>query len=88
MSTPKKFELKGVNALGEPVKLSADVVKFTDDKAYFSISDVTDKSLKLTTPKGTYFLKKHAQLNIYQGEFNGHKVQVSLKKIVGWIQYW
>ncbi len=83
----KKFRLQGINALGEVVKYAADVVKFTDDKYYFSVCYVGD-GLKLVTPKGTYALKPHATLNIFQGSFNGHKVQVSLQKVVGWIGYW
>jgi hypothetical protein len=84
----KQFKLKGVNALDEVVKLGKDVLRFTDEKNYFSVEKASPGNLKVTTPKGVYHLKRNTQQNIYQGTLGGHKVQVSLQKVSGWIGYW
>ena len=84
----RKFRLQGVNALGESVKLSADVVSFTDDNRYFSIKIESPTTIRLVTPKGSYPMKKNPSLNIYQATIAGHKTQVSLQKVIGWIGYW
>ena len=84
----KQFKLQGVNTLNEVVKLGKDVVKFIDEKFYFSVEKSSPGNLKLTTPKGVYSLKRNTHQNIYQGTLGGHKVQVSLQKVSGWIGYW
>jgi hypothetical protein len=84
----RKFRLQGVNALGESVKLSADVVSYTDEKKYFSIKIESPNTIRLITPKGSYQMKKNSNQNIYQATLAGHKAQVSLQKVVGWIGYW
>ena len=84
----RKFRLHGVNVLGENVKLSADVVEFTDDSHYFSIKIESPTTIRLVTPKGSYQLEKNSTVNIYQATIAGHKTQVSLQKVVGWIGYW
>ena len=84
----KQFKLQGVNALDEVVKLGKDVFKFTDEKKYFSVEKSHPGTLKVTTPKGVYILKRNTHQNIYQGILGGHKVHVSLRKVSGWIGYW
>lgn len=83
-----KITITGVNALGEPVKLAADIHRFTDDKNRVSVYILNDYTIKLVTAKGSYQIQRHPSLNIYAGEFNGHKVHISLKKIVGHVIYW
>ena len=84
----RKFRLQGVNALGERVKLGAEVVSFTDEKKYFSIKIESPTTIRLVTPKGSYSMKKHQSLNLFQANIAGHKAQVSLQKVIGWIGYW
>ena len=84
----KRLSLSGVNSLNEQVKLNKHVVKFITDDNYMSITMLNFLNLELVTPKGTYNLQRNPKLNIYQGNCNGHKVHVSLKKIVGEIRYW
>lgn len=85
----KQVKLQGVNALDESVQYGKDVSHFTDEKNYFRVEKSSPGNLKLTTPKGVYYLKRHTQLNIYQGFFgDNRKMQVSLKKVSGWIGYW
>ncbi|RLB94158.1 MAG: hypothetical protein DRH26_01980 [Deltaproteobacteria bacterium] len=88
MKIEHKVKLTGINVLGERVKFLKDVVEFTDDNSYFSITMGDANSVKLITPKGTYYLKKHTSLNIYSGICGDTKVRVSLKKIVGLLSYW
>jgi hypothetical protein len=83
-----KILVKGINALGEPVKLAKDVATFTDDKHKLSVTIVDISTVRLVTTKGSYLLQKHPTLNIYQGTCNERKVQCSLQKIVGWVGYW
>jgi hypothetical protein len=83
----RRIALVGVNALLEPVKLSNKVVSFVDSTHYITIEKSSPGVIKLMTLKGTYFLKRHTQLNIYQGECAGRKVNVSLKKIVGEVRF-
>lgn len=82
-----KIQIAGVNALDEAVQLSKDVVKFTDDKSRVSVTIVDQATVRLVTTKGSYTLAKHPTLNMYQGTFNGHKCQITLKKIIGTITY-
>ncbi len=84
----RKFRLHGVNVLGEVVKLAADVVEFTDAKRYFSVTVESPTLIRLATPKGNYPMEKNSSQNIYQATIAGHKAQVSLQKVVGWIGYW
>jgi len=84
----KKFALQGINALGIPAKFACHVDHFADEKKYFSIREITSQSIRLVTPKGSYLMQKHPALNIYQATVAGHKAQVSLQKVVGWIGYW
>lgn len=83
----KSFKLSGVNAIGNTVKLSKDVVAFTGNADYFRV--VRNKgSVKVITPKGCYNLVKHPTLGIYTGKCGSTKVHVSLKKVVGELRYW
>jgi len=84
----KQFKLQGVNALGEAVKLSADVLHFVDPEGNFEVSHDAPETIRLVTTKGSYILKHHPSLNVFMGELNGHKVHVSLKKVVGQLTYW
>jgi hypothetical protein len=84
----KKFNLVGVNALGEVQKLSEFVAKFVDPDNNFTITHEIPGVIKLVTIKGSYVLKQQGTLNLFTGECKGHKVQVHLKKVVGWIQFW
>ena len=85
----KRFDLIGVDVTGQPVKLNKDVSEFIGHNNYFHIQPSYDNSfVTLITPKGSYTLKKHQSLNLFQGNCEGHKVHVSLKKIVGEIRFW
>lgn len=83
-----KITIAGVNALNEPVKLAADVHRFTDEKNRVSVTIIDATSVKLVTAKGVHTLTKHPTLNIYQGVCAGHKTHIILKKIVGQLIYW
>jgi hypothetical protein len=83
----KRIDLFAVNAIGEPVKLAKDAVRFVDSNNYFSIT-VEVNHIVVTTPKGSYKVTKHPTLNIFNGKLNGHSMSVSLKKIVGELRYW
>jgi len=68
------------------------VVAFVDrlKDPYFMVAQVKDeRRLVLTTPKGVYHVGKSLTVkNLYQGQANGHKVHISLKKLVGKVIYW
>ena len=84
----KSFQLAGINQLGVAQKLGKDVISFVNREGDFSIT-VTDSSyIQLSTKKGVYNLSKHPTLNYYNGECNGHKVQVHLKATAGWLKFW
>lgn len=82
----KRVPLLGINALGNTAKFGHEVDQFTDANKYFSIRPYLP--VTLVTPKGSYPLTKHGSLNIYSGICNGHKVHVSLKKVVGEVRFW
>ena len=84
----KSFALFGINQLGVAQKLGKDVISFVDRDGIFSIVVTDAGTIQLTTKKGCYNLSKHPTLNYYNGECNGHKVQVHLKAISGWIKFW
>ena len=65
-----------------------DVKLFSDEEDRFRIWPKDSKTIYLHTAKGRYDLVKHEQLNIYRGEFNGCKVHVTIKCIVGKLIYW
>lgn len=83
--------LTGFNAVGNTPQLGKDVVYFSDIKGNVTITKDFlggKEAIALTTKRQTYVLYKHASLNIYTGVANGHKVHVSLKKLVGEVRYW
>jgi hypothetical protein len=93
----KRYPLFAVDALDKPVKLSSQAIRFTNESRYFGITvslegttigGPTVEVVKVVTPKGVHELKKHATQNYFHGTLNGHKVQVSLKKVVGELRYW
>jgi hypothetical protein len=84
----KTFNLFGINALGHAVKLGKEVISFTDDKKQFSIIILDSCYVQMTTAKGVYNLSKHPTLNYYNATINGHKVQIHLDKVVGWLKFW
>jgi len=84
----KRYPLIGIDAFNNHARISADVVAFTGHNEYFRITCPAMGELTLITPKGSYPLKRHTQLNIFQGTCDGVKVHVSLKKIVGELRYW
>lgn len=84
----KTFTLVGIDQLGAKARIGKDVISFTDLESKFSIVILSDCAIQLTTNKGCYNLVKHPTLNYYFGECLGHKVQVHLKAISGWIKYW
>lgn len=85
----RSIALTGVNALGIPARLAKDVLNFIDEKAYFFVTrEANPNRLKLVTPKGSYFLKKHSVQNIWMGNCAGRKVHVSLKKVTGELRFW
>jgi hypothetical protein len=84
----KTFILAGVNQLGNSVALGKDVISFTDKDKKFSIT-ITDASyIQLKTEKGVYNLSKHPTLNYYHAVCGGHKVQIHLKAVSGWLKFW
>jgi hypothetical protein len=84
----KRVSLLGTNALGQTVQYGHEVAQFIDADKYFSIKPPVNGVVTLVTPKGSYALKAHGKLNIFSGICNGHKVHLSLKKIVGEIRFW
>lgn len=69
------------------------VTGFSDVDGQFRLWPVPDDMLLsgdyfLQTAKGRYTLKKHATLDMYQGEVNGCKIHFTHKKIVGKLIYW
>ena len=83
----KRFALTGVTALNQPARVSAEVTKFTGHNDYFTVIN-KGLAIQLSTPKGSYLLKKHTNQNYYHGTCGGHKVHVILKKIVGEVLFW
>ena len=88
MAEMKQFKLQGVNALNEKVQYAKDVSHFVNENLYFRVEKSSPGTLKLVTPKGSYYLRRNTQQNIFQGTFGGHKVQIHLKKVSGWIGYY
>lgn len=84
----KRFALTGVTALSQPARISADVTKFTGHNDYFTVADKGFGNIELSTPKGSYLLKKHTNQNYYHGTCAGRKVHIILKKIVGEVLFW
>jgi hypothetical protein len=84
----KSFDLVGVNQLGVAQEKGKDVISFTDRDGNFSISVLDSSYIQLSTKKGCYNLSKHPTINYFSGTLNGHKVQVHLKPVSGWIKYW
>ena len=81
------FDLIGYRANHTPTLLGKEVFCFaTLDKKM--VVSRRDEDLVLVTKKGRYTLKKHASLNLYQGQCDGIKVHVSLKKIIGKLVAW
>lgn len=83
----KRYKLTAVDAIGRPARIADDVIAFESEDGYFRIIKRMGE-IQIITPKASYVLKRHTQLNIYQGTCGGHKVHVSLKKIVGELRYW
>lgn len=81
----KSFRLEAVNALGETVRTAKERSYFVGNKNYFRI-DPSEAAVKLTTPRGVYYLKKDHR-GIYAGSFKGVKIEISLQKVVGTISY-
>lgn len=84
----KRYALKGVDAINNNARVSEDVIAFIGHNNYFKVVDHKRNFVMLITPKGSYRLDKHPTQEIYTGEAKGHKVHVSLKKIVGEIRFW
>ena len=84
----ERISLVGLDIDGKPARISKNVVHFNNVQDTLSICNRTDKFCELHTQKAMYKLIKHAKLNIYTSTCNGHKVQVSLKKVVGELRYW
>ena len=84
----KRISLVGLDVTGKHVSTGKDVVRFGDINDTIVICNHTDKFCELYTRKDIYKLIKHLKLNIYTGTCNGHRVHVSLKKIVGELRYW
>lgn len=84
-----KFDLRGVDALGNPARIGKDVVKFVDTKNRVSVYRCANPSIvKLVTSKGVYFMKKNANgKNIFQASISSNKVEVHLKAVSGWFGY-
>lgn len=84
----KTFILVGRKADNTNARIGTEVRTFTDKDNNFVVSYLDTGSIQLVTAKGTYTLQKHPVLNIYSATLNGHKVQVSLKAISGWLKFW
>lgn len=84
----KRFALVGVTALNQPARVNAEVTRFTGHNDYFTVVVKSFGNMELSTPKGSYLLKKHTNQNYYHGTCGGHKVHVILKKIVGEVLFW
>lgn len=85
---PKSFTLAGINQLGVAVDNPKDIISFNDRDGKFSITMTDSSYIQLSTKRGVYNLSKHPTLNYYNGECNGHKVQVHLKATTGWLKFW
>jgi len=87
----KRYPLVGFKSALVPARVASEVTFFEDapSNGVFRIELDKDPScIHLHTKKDSYQLAKHSQLNIYMGVCNGHKVHVSLKKVVGELRYW
>ena len=83
----KQISLVGLNTEGKPARIASEVIVFWDDGGKIEVT-LTAKAVKMVTGKATYYLAKHPSQNYYFATCNGHKVQISLKKIVGEVRYW
>jgi hypothetical protein len=89
----RSIPLVGVNAIGEKQRTNATVAKFTNDTDYFGIT-VHNNNLKMVTPEGVYYLKKHVaknggkNQNYFHGTCKGRRVEVTVRKVSGEVRYW
>lgn len=75
------------NKLAKPHQYN-NVTHFMNAKKSMKVERIDGDRVKVSTNKDFYILDRHEKLNIYMGEANGHKVHVSLKKLVGELRYW
>jgi hypothetical protein len=87
-SSPYSFELVGTTHEDKPARIGSEVAYFFNSQRQVLVFHSDDGRLQVVTRKGRYFLQKHASQNIYLGKCGGHKVHVSLKKVVGEMRYW
>lgn len=93
MKQQRIYKLTGVNAIGEPSRITAEVVALTGHNDYFRVVRESADTLRLVTGKSNYLLKKHTALNLYQGIWKDssnrpRKMHITLKKIVGELHIW
>lgn len=84
-----KIKLTALDSAGTPVTSNncSDAVVFKNHKETVALTNFTPTSVHLTTNNGEYELLKHSSLNYYSGVCNNHRVQVTLKKMVGVLHY-
>lgn len=84
----KTFTLVGIDQMNVAQTVGKNVIAFVNREGDFSITIKDASNIQLATKKGCYNLPKHPTLNYYNGECNGHKVQVHLKAVSGWLKFW
>lgn len=85
----KRIELKALDSSGRQVTSNnwEERVCLACPEKQINISKRGDTWV-LYTPKDTYELTKHPSQNYYHAICAGHKVQVTIKKMVGELRYW
>ncbi len=64
-----------------------DRIKFVGSKMNISIHPHKE-GWTLKTVKGKYLLVKHPTINYFNGVANGHKIHLSVKKMVAELRWW
>jgi len=86
-----KVTLVAVDIFGKPVGSHncSDAVSMVSDDQYFGIKQTEGGTgWTLVTPKGSYVLTKNSTQNYWQVTVMGHKIQVSIKKMLANLRYW
>ena len=87
--TKTSITLVNVPTQGELTTTNCGSDYYTNTKGTIHIFILREgKEIMVKTNKDVYQLSKHSSINMYHGDLNGVKVQVTLKKMGGKIIYW
>lgn len=87
----KRVTLHAIDIFSKPITTTncQDTVSMVSDDQYYEIKSIEGGTgWLLVTPKGEYVLHKHPVLNYWHTTCKGHKVQVTIRKMVAHLRWW